>query len=111
MQIITSRLCIRPFDAADLPAFEKLLDIPTEIFYSLLPAARGKGYATEAAKAVTAWAFANFDIPYMIGTASVDNIPSQKVLLNCGYEFVDERSLLIHIVNEKHLFKYYRRYR
>ncbi len=167
MQIITSRLCIRPFEEADLAAFEKLLDIPevpgwqmqkdhsagflrwhisnytamdiihgivcfgifdrekgsilgaigagehddlheTELFYNLLPAARGKGYATEAAKAVTAWAFENFDIPYIIGTASVDNLPSQKVLLNCGYEFIDERCLLVHIANKKHVFKYYR---
>lgn len=80
----------------------------TEIFYNLLPAARGKGYATEAARAVTAWALKNYAIPYIIGTAAVDNLPSQRVLENCGYEFVAERSLLVHIANERHTFKVYR---
>lgn len=80
----------------------------TEIFYNLLPAARGKGYASEAAKAVTAWAMANYSIPYIIGTASVDNIPSQIVLENCGYAFIDERTLRVHITNKKYTFKYYR---
>ena len=52
----------------------------TEIFFNLLPDARGKGYATEAAKAVTEWVFANYTVRYIIGTAEVDNFPSQKVL-------------------------------
>lgn len=82
----------------------------TEIFYQMLPDARGKGYATEAAQAITKWALENYDIPYIIGTAAVDNIPSQKVLENCGYEFVDEKSLLVHITNQKYDFKYYRCY-
>jgi hypothetical protein len=50
------------------------------------------------------------DIPYIIGTAAVDNIPSQKVLERCGYEFVNEQTLLVHIENKKYAFKYYRRY-
>ena len=83
----------------------------TEIFFNLLPAARGNGYATEAARAVTRWALSNYDIPYLIGTASVDNIASQKVLENCGYRFIDERCLLIHITGEEHWYKYNRYYR
>ena len=82
-----------------------------EIFYNLLPAARGKGFATEAAKAVTDWALASYPIPYLIGTAQVNNLPSQKVLENCGYQFIDVRTLLVHIANETHDFKYYRYYR
>jgi RimJ/RimL family protein N-acetyltransferase len=82
----------------------------TEIFYNLLPEARGNGYATEAAKAITAWAFANFEIPYIIGTASVGNIPSQKVLENCGYKFVDVRKLRVHIAKKNDIYKYYRYY-
>lgn len=83
----------------------------TEVFYQLLPEARGKGYAVEAAKAVTKWALDNYDIPYIIGTAVVDNIPSQKVLEKCGYELVDIKTLLVHITNQKYIFKYYRCYR
>lgn len=81
-----------------------------EIFYNLLPDARGKGYATEAAKAVTEWALANYKIPYIIGTAGINNISSQKVLENCGYEFINDQILLVHVLNEKHIFKYYRYY-
>lgn len=82
-----------------------------EIFYNLLPEARGKGYASEATKAVTKWALENYKIPYIIGTTGVDNIASQKVLDNCGYEFVDERTLLVHITDKQYTFKYYRYYR
>jgi RimJ/RimL family protein N-acetyltransferase len=80
----------------------------TEIFYNLLPFARGKGMATEATRAVTAWVMANYPIPYLIGTAAVENIPSQKVLENCGYQLIGVRTLLVHIANETHNFKYYR---
>jgi RimJ/RimL family protein N-acetyltransferase len=82
----------------------------TEIFYNLLPAARGNGYATEAARAVTRWAFANYPLPYLIGTTTVDNVASQKVLERCGYQFIDERSLLVHISGQSYVFKYYRCY-
>lgn len=82
----------------------------TEIFYNLLPKARGKGYATEATKAVTTWALRNYNIQYIIGTAGTNNIPSQKVLEKCGYKFIKEKTLLVHITNEKHVFKYYKCY-
>ncbi len=78
-----------------------------EIFYHLLPEQRGKGFATEAAKAMTAWALENYDIEYLIGTVSVDNVKSQHVLERCGYEFIEVRSLLVHVTNEKNDFMYY----
>lgn len=82
-----------------------------EIFYHLLPECRGYGFATEAAKEITRWALERYDIPYLIGTAAVDNIKSQHVLERCGYQFVDERSLLVHVTHERYDFKYYRYYR
>jgi RimJ/RimL family protein N-acetyltransferase len=77
-----------------------------EIFFSLLPSARGKGYAVEAAMAVTEWVLDNYDIEYLIGTAEVSNVPSQRVLEKCRYQFIDERDLLVHIENKRHTFKY-----
>jgi [ribosomal protein S5]-alanine N-acetyltransferase len=71
-----------------------------EIFYLLLPKHRRCGFATEAAQAITKWTFENYDIPYLIGTVAVDNIKSQLVLERCGYQFIDTRSLLVHITNE-----------
>lgn len=82
-----------------------------EIFYHLLPEQRGKGFATEAAKAMTAWALENYDIEYLIGTVSVDNVKSQHVLERCGYRFIGVRSLLVHVTNEKNDFMYYRYYK
>ena len=81
-----------------------------EIFYSCLDEYRGNGYVTEAAKALTDWVFENYDIPYLIGTVSVDNEKSQHVLERCGYRFIDERSLLVHVTNERYVFRYYRYY-
>lgn len=81
-----------------------------EIFYSLLASARGHGYATEAAKAVTDWVFENYDIPYLIGTVATDNPASQKVLERCGYQYVDTQTLKVHILRESYKFRYYRRY-
>lgn len=82
-----------------------------EIFYHLLAEYRRHGFATEAAKAVTEWALENYDIPYLIGTASVENVKSQHVLERCGYQLVDTRSLLVHVTNERYDFKYYRYYK
>jgi len=82
----------------------------TEIFYNLLTEARGKGYATEATKAITKWVFKNYDIPYIIGTVEINNNKSYKVLERCGYHFIDTRPLLVHIENKEYIFKYYRYY-
>ena len=81
-----------------------------EIFYCLLPSERGKGYATEAAAAVTAWALANYDIPYLIGTVEKSNAASQRVLEKCGYTYIDTQTLKVHITDESYSFRYYRRY-
>ena len=82
-----------------------------EIFYNIDPEARRKGYAVEACAAVTEWALENFDIPYLIGTVGVDNYPSQRVLEKCGYEFISEQHLQVHIIGESYDFRYYRKYR
>ncbi|MDF2686885.1 MAG: hypothetical protein K0S55_2068 [Clostridia bacterium] len=81
-----------------------------EIFYELLPENRGYGYATEAVKALTKWVFENYKIPYLIGTTGVSNLKSQKVLERCGYQFIDDRTLLVHVEGKQYDFKYYRFY-
>ncbi|MEA4833258.1 MAG: GNAT family N-acetyltransferase [Oscillospiraceae bacterium] len=81
-----------------------------EIFYALLPESRGKGFATEATKAVIDWVFEHYKIPYLIATAGIDNIKSQKVLERCGFQFISVKNLLVHIKDKKYDFKYYRYY-
>lgn len=81
-----------------------------EIFYYLLAEYRGRGFASEAVKEVTAWALKNYNIPYLIGTVAVDNVKSQRVLERCGYQRIAVRPLLVHATNERLNFKYYRYY-
>lgn len=59
-----------------------------ELGYRLKKDAWGKGYATEAARAVRAWALGP-DGPRLkevIGITYPENLASQKVLLNAGFE-------------------------
>ncbi|MGI5245320.1 GNAT family N-acetyltransferase [Dactylosporangium sp. CA-139066] len=55
------------------------------IGYSLMPEARGHGYAARAARLVTDWGFESGMARMIAGTA-VDNIASQRVLEAAGYE-------------------------
>ena len=116
MDIIHDLICFGIFDKMDgtllgTAGAGKHDDLhEPEIFYMLLPEARGKGYATEAVKAITDWVFKNYEIPYLIATAGAENVASQHVLDRCGYQFIDDRTLLVHVENKKYDFKYYRFY-
>lgn len=116
MDIVTGAICLGVFekktgDIVGQVAAQKHDDLhEPELGYGILPFARGKGYAKEAAKVTLEWIEKRYDIPYIIGTVGIDNIPSQKVLEYCGFQFIDERNLLVHITDEQHDFKYYRYY-
>lgn len=45
----------------------------------------GKGFSTEAARALLRWGFRNLDLHRVTAYADVDNEPSAKVLLKCGF--------------------------
>ncbi len=79
-----------------------------ELFYNLLPEARGHGYATEAAAAVTRWALESYPIPYLIATVSADNASSRRVVERCGFTFVERQELLVHITGKRYQFDYFR---
>ncbi|WP_438497754.1 GNAT family N-acetyltransferase [Paenibacillus sp. IHBB 3054] len=114
MDIVTGTVCLGIFeketgDVVGQVAAQEHDDLhEPEFGYGILPFARGKGYAKEAAKATLEWVEDQYDIPYLIGTVAIDNIPSRKVLEYCGFQLIDERNLLVHIMNEPHDFKYYR---
>jgi RimJ/RimL family protein N-acetyltransferase len=55
-----------------------------ELGYSVVPSARGRGYVTEAARAVLTAAFAVFDVASICAKCSHDNPKSAAVLLRCG---------------------------
>jgi len=114
MDVIHDIVCLGVFDkqsgeilgSAGIGKHDELHE--TEIFYGFTMEARGKGYATETAHAITSWAFETFDLPYIIGTAAVDNPASQRVLEKCGYTFINEQTLNVRILNTSCRFKYYR---
>lgn len=56
----------------------------TEIGWSLLPEARGKGYATEGAAAMMDWAFDNLGWTEIVHTIDPLNTPSQRVARRLG---------------------------
>jgi RimJ/RimL family protein N-acetyltransferase len=55
-----------------------------ELGYSVVPSARGRGYVSEAARAVLTAAFAAFDVSSICAKCRDDNPKSAAVLLRCG---------------------------
>jgi RimJ/RimL family protein N-acetyltransferase len=55
-----------------------------EIAWGLVPQARGKGYALEAARAATGWAFARFAPERIVSVIHPDNHPSQRLAERLG---------------------------
>lgn len=56
-----------------------------ELGYDLLPSARGNGYATEAAKALSGWAFGQPGCTLLTAEADDANAPSHGVLRRAGF--------------------------
>lgn len=54
------------------------------IFYSILPEHRGKGYATQAAKAVLKYAFTQAEVPFVNGGCFLENSASRRVMEKAG---------------------------
>lgn len=58
-----------------------------EIGYVLKRNCWGKGYATELAKALVLWGFANLSVHKLVAVTHPDNSKSQHVLTNVGMHF------------------------
>ncbi|MFE9683088.1 GNAT family N-acetyltransferase [Streptomyces sp. NPDC006285] len=56
-----------------------------EVGYDLAESARGNGYATEALRALSAWALAREDLTYLFATVDRANAPSQGVISRVGF--------------------------
>jgi RimJ/RimL family protein N-acetyltransferase len=59
-----------------------------EIGWGLLPEVHGKGYATEAARAIIGWAENHFGKVRMVCIIDPDNAPSLRVAARCGFREV-----------------------
>lgn len=65
-----------------------------ELGYRLTRSARGSGFATEAARAVVADAFARLKMPFVLAMVMEENTPSRRVLEKLGLTY--RRNVLLH---------------
>lgn len=56
-----------------------------EVGYSILPEARGRGYAKEIVTALVTHAFDQAEVRLITANTSNSNVPSTRVLLRCGF--------------------------
>ena len=56
-----------------------------EIGFDLVPAARGHGYAAEAAGVLSRWALARAEVQTVVGETEPDNVASQRVMESAGF--------------------------
>lgn len=66
-----------------------------EIGYSIVPDRRRRGYATEAATALTAWALLQRRIRHVVARCEAGNLASVRTLERAGYERTGERDGVI----------------
>ena len=62
-----------------------------EIAWSLAPGARGRGYATEAARAAIDWSFEHFPLDRIVSVIDPRNEASRKVAERPGEQRTEER--------------------
>jgi RimJ/RimL family protein N-acetyltransferase len=63
--------------------------------YGLAPGARGQGYATEALRAVVAWALAQPEVSVVEADTTHANLPSQRVMERAGMRLYDTSEQLL----------------
>ncbi|CAL9524368.1 GNAT family N-acetyltransferase [Streptomyces sp. Tu 3180] len=61
-----------------------------EIGYDLSEGARGRGYATEALRALSAWALEQDGVRTVVATVERENAPSRNVVARAGFTLVSE---------------------
>jgi ribosomal-protein-alanine N-acetyltransferase len=66
-------------------------DDGVEIGYAIEEKYQGKGYATEAVRAMSDWAVSKLSLPHVLGIVAGDNKASCRVLEKAGYVFVEEK--------------------
>lgn len=58
-----------------------------EIMYAISSEHQKKGYAMKASKAVIDYLFGNTDVGTLNEIALIQNIPSNKVIIKCGFSY------------------------
>jgi [ribosomal protein S5]-alanine N-acetyltransferase len=55
----------------------------------------GKGYASEALEAIITWAFQHPQLVKLVADTPLNNIPSQRVLIKCGFREAEKADTMI----------------
>ena len=69
-------------------------DKAVTVGYGLAPAARGQGYATEALRALVAWALDQPEVERVEADTTHANLPSQRVMERAGMRLYDKSEQL-----------------
>jgi ribosomal-protein-alanine N-acetyltransferase len=68
----------------------------TEIGYATEDRHQGKGFASQAVRAMSEWALTRFALPRVLGIVATDNVASCKVLQYAGFELIEESMGRLH---------------
>ncbi|MFD2612318.1 GNAT family N-acetyltransferase [Paenibacillus gansuensis] len=71
-----------------------------EIMFALSKEHRGKGYTTQAANGIINYLFENTNVEALIAIALLENLPSNRVLQKCGFDFQS----MIELENERYRY-------
>ena len=75
---------VLPWGALDGDASDDLLSPEVGLFWGTLPEHRGRGYATESARAALAFLFDRLRLRQVVATTEHDNLASQRVMTKLG---------------------------
>ncbi len=67
-----------------------------EVGFAIADRHQGRGYASEAVRAVLDWAIPRFDLPRVLGIAASDNVASCSVLERAGFELARQSAGRLH---------------
>ncbi|OPA78635.1 GNAT family N-acetyltransferase [Paenibacillus selenitireducens] len=81
---------------------DKLPPPNREIFYGISKEHSRKGYMTQAAKGLITYLFENTNVEELIAIAQVRNVPSNRVIQKCNFEFQNRIEI------ENKIFNYYK---
>ena len=68
----------------------------TEVGYAIAGRHQGRGFASQAVRAMSEWALTRFGLPRVLGIVATDNPASWKVLHNAGFELIGESMGKLH---------------
>jgi len=86
------------------------VDNEIEIAFFVSEEHNNKGYISEAARAMTEWAFSNLHFDYLMAIVEPDNVPSQRVLEKCGFAKFGTKTILNSGETKEKPYYYYRVY-